>query len=323
MHAATLGADVERELRHRDRYTLFDLAADSLLEPITGDANFRVTMYDPEELAKTHRAGRHQYLLARDVFEADVVLNLPKLKTHRKSGLTAALKNLVGINGNKDYLPHHRMGGSDVGGDCYPGFAWWKHAAEIYYDQANGFIGTPLHDVWVARAERLLALYGRFYDPDIEGGWHGNDTCWRMVLDLNRCLLYGDASGRLHDTPQRRVFSLTDAITAGHGEGPLAPRPLPLGAVTFAESSAAADLAHGALFRFDHRQLALLKGCFAEMRFPILPSQSMPQFVTPKGLLDYESLALTYGHPAEPPRGWKSHCELSQPARQTRQPVSA
>ncbi|MBI4325698.1 MAG: DUF362 domain-containing protein, partial [Chloroflexi bacterium] len=249
MAGASLSADVIQDRRAPDRYVLFDLGADSLLEPITEEGNFRVTMYSPDEMARRHCRGRHQYLLARDVFEADVVLNLPKLKTHRKSGLTAALKNLVGINGNKDYLPHHRFGGSDIGGDCYPGWAWWKHAAELYYDAANRAIGTPAYDVWIGRAERLLELFRRFYDADLEGGWHGNDTCWRMNLDLNRCLLYGDAEGLLHDAPQRRVLNLTDAIICGQGEGPLAPSPLPLGAVTFSEWAAAADLAHGALLR--------------------------------------------------------------------------
>ncbi|GDY21646.1 hypothetical protein LBMAG56_29930 [Verrucomicrobiota bacterium] len=311
MHGDSLAADVEQERRATGRYVLFDLGADSLLEPLTTDRNFRVTCYDPDQLAKTHCRGRHQYLLARDVFEADVVINLPKLKTHRKSGLTAALKNLVGINGNKDYLPHHRFGGSDIGGDCYPGFTWWKHAAELYYDAANRVIGTPAHDVWVGRAEALFALYGRFADTDIEGGWHGNDTCWRMNLDLNRCLLYGDATGRLHDTVQRRVVSLTDALICGQGEGPLVTHPLPVGAITFSESAAAADLAHGALLRLDHRKLPLLRGCFERMRFPVLAAAQMPVFVTRRGVFTYDQLAA-----AIVPRGWQGHCELNPATHQ-------
>ena len=85
----------------------------SLLEPIASDrrVDFRVTMYNPDLMRQTHGRGRHQYLIAREVIEADVVINVPKLKTHRKAGITGALKNLVGINGNKDYLPHHRLGG--------------------------------------------------------------------------------------------------------------------------------------------------------------------------------------------------------------------
>jgi len=106
-------------LQPEDHFVLFDLGKESLLEPVTDRRdNFRVTCYDWRLLAKTHSAGRHCYLVARDVIEADVVINLPKLKTHKKAGITCALKNLVGINGNKEYLPHHRLGGSKAGGDC-------------------------------------------------------------------------------------------------------------------------------------------------------------------------------------------------------------
>ena len=101
-------------LQGEDGFVLFDLGSESLLEPITDDrASFRVTCYDPRLMAKTHAPGRHQYLVARDVMEADVIINLPKLKTHKKAGVTCALKNLIGINGNKEYLPHHRTGGSE------------------------------------------------------------------------------------------------------------------------------------------------------------------------------------------------------------------
>ena len=100
-------------------FVLFDLGSDSLLEPITnGSEKFRVTCYDPRLMAKTHAPGRHRYLVSRNVIEADVVINLPKLKTHKKAGITCALKNLIGINGNKEYLPHHRLGGANLGGDC-------------------------------------------------------------------------------------------------------------------------------------------------------------------------------------------------------------
>ena len=86
-----------------DQYVLYNLAEDSYLEPITDDKNsFRVTNYDPRLMAKTHSPGNHQYLVARHVIEADVVINLPKLKTHKKAGITNALKNLVGINGKRN-----------------------------------------------------------------------------------------------------------------------------------------------------------------------------------------------------------------------------
>lgn len=80
---------------------------------------FRVTNYDPATMLHHHTLVRHQYLIHKSVLEADVVINLPTLKTHRKVGLTCALKNMVGINGIKDCLPHHRRGSTFEGGDEY------------------------------------------------------------------------------------------------------------------------------------------------------------------------------------------------------------
>jgi uncharacterized protein (DUF362 family) len=67
--------------------------------------------YDPGPTTSHHRGGRNEYLLSETVLRADLVVNLPKLKTHKKTGVTLALKNLVGINGDKNWLPHHRDGG--------------------------------------------------------------------------------------------------------------------------------------------------------------------------------------------------------------------
>ncbi|SFB14008.1 DUF362 domain-containing protein [Selenomonas ruminantium] len=53
-----------------------------------------------------HQApGIHNYNVSEVVLEADVVISLPKPKTHRFGGVTAALKNMVGINANKECLP--------------------------------------------------------------------------------------------------------------------------------------------------------------------------------------------------------------------------
>src|SRR5690606_2650770 len=49
-----------------------------------------------------------------------LVINLPKLKTHKKTGVTLSLKNLVGINGDKNWLPHHSLGSVGEGGDEFP-----------------------------------------------------------------------------------------------------------------------------------------------------------------------------------------------------------
>lgn len=56
-------------------------------------------------------------MISSCVMDADVIINVPKPKTHRIAGMTAALKNFVGINVRKEYLPHHTMGDHSTGGD--------------------------------------------------------------------------------------------------------------------------------------------------------------------------------------------------------------
>ncbi len=126
--------------------------------------------------------------------------------------ITGALKNLVGINGNKDYLPHHRRGGTGFGGDCYPGRNWFKMSGEMLLDAANSVSGIP--NLILRQAARVTCGLARLAgaDGNVDGSWYGNDTVWRMCLDLNRILCYGRADGTLAEQPQRQVLALTDAI---------------------------------------------------------------------------------------------------------------
>src|SRR6476659_2956868 len=208
---------VSENVLPEDRFVLYDLGSESLLEPITTpEEAFRVTCYDPRLMAQTHAPGRHRYLVAKDAIEADVVINLPKLKTHKKAGITCALKNFIVINGNKEYLPHHRIGGSNIGGDCYPGESRFKRIVEFALDRQN-LAGSELGSrVWSGLATQLNRALNVVGDGlGIEGSWAGNDTIWRTGLDLNRILIYGKLDGSLAATPQRKVIHLVDAIVAG------------------------------------------------------------------------------------------------------------
>ena len=75
--------------------------------------------YDTSEIRRHHTRRVHEYLISRTILDADCVINLPKLKTHKKTGITVCMKNLVGINGNKNWLPHHRLGTPWQGGDQF------------------------------------------------------------------------------------------------------------------------------------------------------------------------------------------------------------
>ena len=254
-----------------DHFVLFDLGPDSLLEPVTDPReSFRVTCYDPRLLAKTHAPGRHQYLIAREILEADVIINLPKLKTHKKAGITCALKNLIGINGNKEYLPHHRFGGSNDGGDCYPGESRVKKLLERVADRQNMAASITAGRVWngvATQLDRVVRLQGDRLG--IEGSWSGNDTIWRTCLDLNRILLYGRADASMAPNVQRRVVHVVDAVIAGHGDGPLAPQPLPMGLILAGHNAAAVDWVGARLLGFDPQRVPVVDHAFDAFKWQL------------------------------------------------------
>jgi uncharacterized protein (DUF362 family) len=268
IHGVRVAAE---NLQSEDRFTLFDLGRESLLEPISdGQNRFRVAWYDPRLMARTHHVGVHQYLVAKAVVEADVIINLPKLKTHRKAGITCALKNLIGINGNKEYLPHHRLGGSQRGGDCYPGNGTLKRALEYLSDRQNLTSSYAKGIMWrllfSAFAHASRALGDR---TGTDGSWSGNDTVWRTCLDLNRILLYGRSDGTLGDEIQRRVIHVADSVVAGQSNGPLAPEPLNLGLVIGSNNAAAMDWIGAHLLAYNPEKIALVRHAFDQFRWPV------------------------------------------------------
>ena len=241
-------------------YVIFDLGKNSYLEPITtAERNlFRVTDYHPDRLAESHRPGVHKYCITKELFDADIVISVPKVKSHQKTGITAALKNLVGVNGDKDFLPHHRIGSIAAGGDCYPDKNFFRTLAERSLDFANRHQGEKIY--WLAR--RFTSVFWRFSRPKavhhLGAAWYGNDTTWRMVLDLNVIALYGTADGKISESPQRQLFSLCDGIVGGQGDGPLFPDPLALGVVAFCNHSGLNDIAMALLMGFDTSKIAML-----------------------------------------------------------------
>jgi uncharacterized protein (DUF362 family) len=309
-----LSGKLTEECQPRENYVLFDLGSDSLLEPISNTrSEFRVTMYNPDLLQKTHTRGRHQYLVARDVIEADVVINLPKLKTHKKAGLTGALKNMVGINGHKEYLPHHRKGGSGNGGDCYQGYSSIKGLVEELLDAANRARGPVARPVLAGAVRAAMAL-GKVMgvDNNYEGSWRGNDTVWRMTLDLQRLLHYGLPDGTFSGQVQRKVLTITDAIVAGEGDGPLSPTPVDLGMMTLAMNPAAADWVHALVMGFQPESIPLTREAFGRYRYPLTDFSPEDIVAHVDGLrLPCGELFGRYDRPFRLPSGWNQSLNRS------------
>ena len=219
-------------------------------------ARMRGADYDPGPTSVHHSSGRNAYLLSETVLSSDLIINLPKLKTHKKTGVTLALKNMVGVNGDKNWLPHHCAGAPAEGGDEFPGAAWVDRTrswlTEIGRQMLRRGIGTGLIR-WYRRAEGSVRG-----DAFIRAGnWHGNRTTWRMCGDLNRCVYYSDSKGFQSESgaPAKTVLTVLDGIVAGEGNGPLAPEDVPLGVILASIDPIALDLVAIRLMGFDERRI--------------------------------------------------------------------
>jgi uncharacterized protein (DUF362 family) len=133
----------------------FDLGRRSYLQGVNPRL-FRGVFSDRTETMAAHSGDTHVYELSRSIVSADVLISIPKLKTHHKVGTTLNIKGLVGTVANKNGLVHWREGFPGIGGDAYPSLLAW-------------FQGLR------ARVKK-------------RGAWHGNDTIWRMTADLYNLL---------------------------------------------------------------------------------------------------------------------------------------
>lgn len=223
--------------------------------------------FDMAETNKRHHDSTHDYLLCRTPMDADVFINLPKLKTHKKVGITCALKNLVGINANKNWLPHHTEGTPEDGGDQFQKATTKARLEHSWMGAAKRWLK---HRPGLSRMLVPLKKVGRVYFGDTQkvvrsGNWHGNDTCWRMVLDLNKCLFSFSGDGQKRKKPLR-YLAVVDGIIGGEGNGPMAPDPVKAGVIIAGTHPAAVDLAAATLMGFDWRKIRLLKNAFEMKR---------------------------------------------------------
>lgn len=218
--------------------------------------------YDTSEIRRHHTGGVHEYLVSRTILEADCVINLPKLKTHKKTGITVCLKNLVGINGNKNWLPHHRLGTPTGGGDQFADDGLGhriERGVMACFRRVFPLLG-PLKRT-IAKPLKSLgqAAFGNTNTDTVRSGnWYGNDTTWRMVTDLNRILMYTDKNGCLRDAPARRILSFVDGIVGGEGNGPMDACPKRSGTIVAGSNPVAVELACARIMGFDYTRLPLL-----------------------------------------------------------------
>jgi uncharacterized protein (DUF362 family) len=250
-------------------YCEIDLGQDSRLNEVdSASSRYVVGDYDAAVTNARHHPAQHSYVVSRTVLEADAVVCVPKLKTHSKTGVTVCLKNMVGIIGSKDCLPHHRQGKTKQGGDEFPQDypTRWLASARAHV-LLQGRVPVPVWQFLRRCAGTFLGAgtpsngngaRSRFFPS---GGWHGNDTIWRTVDDLNRILFfYSPSKGAMQSQQQRRYFAIVDGIVAMEGNGPLRGTPRPAGVILGGNDPLALDVVAATLLGFDWQRIRMLKG---------------------------------------------------------------
>lgn len=163
--------------------------------------NFRGVFDEREDTITAHTGETQLYTFSKSLYDADVYISIPKLKTHQKIGATLNIKGLVGSISDKNQLVHWRTGYPEINGDEYPSKEAWE--------EGNN-----------ARVKH-------------RGSWPGNDTIWRMAVDLYHGMM----------KRERRYFSVIDGIVAGEGQGPFCPTSKNANTIIAGENLLAVDAA--------------------------------------------------------------------------------
>lgn len=254
------------------QYCKVDLKDKSeLIDVIHKAKRFEITDYGFGAVKKHHDRTKNEYFIPKEVLEADLFINIPKLKTHRKAGMTCAMKNLVGINGDKTCLAHHTRGTKRSGGDEFSQKSvktWLK--VRIWTFLKTNWLGIRIASlikvffqkfVWKGKT---MKEHNMSHAPATfsEGSWYGNDTIWRCVKDLNKIIFYADKSGKMQERKQRNYLCIVDGVLAGEGEGPMEQTTKPFGVVLAGTNPVYVDYVASKLMCYNYKDIPTIVNGF-------------------------------------------------------------
>jgi len=281
-------------------YKVVDLGKMSEFKKKTFDyRSFRGAECDADLMYMHHNQEKDEYLMSSTFLNSDVVINIPKMKTHKRSGVTLALKNMVGVTGDRNWLPHFNVSVCNKSNNN-------KSLILLSLKKIAGLI-KPVRD-------RLRQFIGVTEGVMRTGNWHGNDIIWRTILDLAHIALYADKAGVIREQEQRKVFVIVDGIIAGEGDGPLNPNPKPCGVLIAGFNPIGVDMVTSRLMGFDPMKIpklkSILKDTSHKLWTPDLKEIRCMSNVKDwdKDLFDISGSCLNFrSH-----YGWKDHVEVSR-----------
>lgn len=304
------------------RGKIIDLGKESEFADLNQDVlkRLRITNYNPNELFKHHSETTNEYYISDYVLKANVIINMPKPKSHRKAGATIGLKNFVGTNVRKEFLPHHTLGSKEEGGDEYVHKNIFRRQYSCLLDLRNRYIADKKY-VRAFMVKAVGHIINKLKKPEdfMEGNWYGNDTICKTVLDINKIILYADVEGIMKEYPVRRILNVADMIVSGEQEGPVAPSPKKAGMIVIGRNTVCFDEAVATLMGFSKDKISTIRNArTVKGKYILCEDTIQPRIRSNDFEIDNKSIyEIEPGSTLEliPSSGWKNHIELDKDNR--------
>lgn len=299
--------------------SVFDFGSRSALAPLDTSPQKYFTLADHtderNEPQRYHYKDHHEYCIPNTILSSGLFINVPKLKTHIKTGVTLSLKNLMGITHYRRWMPHHRSGAPPEG-DEYPfdpGVVLRKRHS-IVQKIAQYPLGTTFIRSGAYIRHFAARAIGRKDRTVIDGGWYGNDTLWRTLVDLNRVLFYGRPGGKFVST-RRSYLSLVDGVIAGEGNGPVKPTTRPTGMLAASLDAVALDSVLAWAMGYDPARIRTIQGTASSEEPFWLGLSDLERIEVVSNIADWRTLNLSF----QEPLGWEGYLKRDIPISQEMQ----
>lgn len=295
-------------------YQFVDLGDLSLFKDID-PRRLRLEHTNHNNMYEHHSNGKHEYLFPKSFLESDVVISIPKLKTHHRTGVTLALKNFMGLPSLKDSLPHWIAGSIEEGGDqyIYPSLRKriWTRLNDQQY--SNPYIPVKFMCSVAKKIVLMSKIMIPFKENFIKGMYYGNDTVWRTLYDLSTAVFCANKNGIIQKRQQRSFFCIIDGIIAGEKNGPLEADPVRAGVLIGGSNPVAVDAVGATVMGFDIDRIPLIAEGFKQSdgSHPIFHATKQDIRVINNGSSSsFSEFSQRRYFTFEPHPRWKGHVEI-------------
>lgn len=256
-----------------------DFSKYSTLNEVKGNKKFRITNYSYKWIKKLHSKNHHIYCINKEVLNSDVIFSIPKLKVHEKVGVTLGVKGYVGAVASKESLCHHQFGPPCIGGDEYPENNPFKIMYSFLHDFAYSYKIPVITTFFQILDRNFTRIFNRIGTKITAGAWSGNDTAWRMSVDLAKIMHFVDKTGKVNDHNVRKNLVMIDGIIGGEGQGPLKPKPVITNTLIFSDNIVDGDFAGSIVMGYEPEKIKIIDSFYTDKSNLKLVNSRPNQFI--------------------------------------------